>query len=154
MTKNGRTSQTDVIFVVMDALVNVFVGEVLIRYCHENGDCQAIRNAHAFDPSCSDQLMVANQNAHAFRPNSTVANMRSMIMGCQIPWNQETLSFVQSALASTLQGPQPLVLQLWWLLQPSRLLSVTLEGWGPSISGGFLAVTLHRDADQSQKGDQ
>ena len=36
----------------------------------------AIRNAHAFDPSCSNQLMVSNQNAHAFRPNSTVAKKR------------------------------------------------------------------------------
>ena len=36
----------------------------------------AIRNAHAFDPSCSHQLMVANQNAHAFRPNFTVATMK------------------------------------------------------------------------------
>ena len=32
----------------------------------------AIRNAHAFDPSSSNQLMVANQNAHAFRLNSIV----------------------------------------------------------------------------------
>ena len=33
----------------------------------------ASRNAHAFDPSCSNQLMVADQNAHACRPNSIVA---------------------------------------------------------------------------------
>ena len=36
-------SQADVIFVVMDALVNVLVGEVLILHCHENGDCQEPR---------------------------------------------------------------------------------------------------------------
>ena len=36
----------------------------------------AIRNAHAFDLSCSKQLIVANQNAHAFRPNSIVAKKR------------------------------------------------------------------------------
>ena len=36
----------------------------------------AIRKAHAFDPSCSNQLMVANRNAHAFRPNSIVAKKR------------------------------------------------------------------------------
>ena len=36
----------------------------------------AIRNADAFYPSCSNQLMVANQNAHAFRPNSIVAKKR------------------------------------------------------------------------------
>ena len=35
----------------------------------------SIRNACAFDLSCSNQLMVANQNAHAFRPNSVVAKM-------------------------------------------------------------------------------
>ena len=36
----------------------------------------AIRKAHAFDLSCSKQLMVANQNAHAFGPSSTVARMK------------------------------------------------------------------------------
>ena len=36
----------------------------------------AIRNAHAFDLSCSNQLMVANQNAPAFRPNSIAAKKR------------------------------------------------------------------------------
>ena len=36
----------------------------------------AIRNTHAFDLSCSKQLMVANQDAHAFRPNSIVAKKR------------------------------------------------------------------------------
>ena len=47
----------------------------------------AIRNAHAFDPSYSNQLMVANQNAHAFRPNSIVAKkrMRKSLVGA-ITW--------------------------------------------------------------------
>ena len=36
----------------------------------------AIPNAHTFDPSCSNLLMVAHQNAHAFRPNSIVAKKR------------------------------------------------------------------------------
>ena len=36
----------------------------------------SIRNAYAFDLSCSNQLMVANQNAHAFRRNSIVAKMK------------------------------------------------------------------------------
>ena len=35
----------------------------------------AIRHADAF-VSCSNQLMVANQNAHAFRPNSMIAKKR------------------------------------------------------------------------------
>ena len=34
------------------------------------------RNAHEFDPSCSNQLMITNQNAHAFRLNSIVAKKR------------------------------------------------------------------------------
>ena len=33
-------------------------------------------NALAFGLSCSNQLMVANQNAHAFGPSSTVARMK------------------------------------------------------------------------------
>ena len=40
--KDGRPSQTDVIFVVTDALVNVLIGEVLSLHCHENGDCHAV----------------------------------------------------------------------------------------------------------------
>ena len=36
----------------------------------------AIRSAHTFDLSCSSQLVVANQNAHASRPNSIVAENR------------------------------------------------------------------------------
>ena len=39
MTKKCSTSQPDVILVVMNALVNVLVDEVLIIHCHENGDC-------------------------------------------------------------------------------------------------------------------
>ena len=36
----------------------------------------SIRNAYVFDLSFPNQLMVANQNAHAFRPNSIVAKMK------------------------------------------------------------------------------
>ena len=36
----------------------------------------AIRIVHAFDLSCSNQLMVANQNAHAFRPISIVTKKK------------------------------------------------------------------------------
>ena len=46
----------------------------------EKGDCQepmiAIQNAHASGPSCSNQLMNANQIAHAFGPSSTVVRMK------------------------------------------------------------------------------
>ena len=45
--KDGRPSQTDVIFVVMDAFENVFVGEVLILHYHENGDCQEPDDRHS-----------------------------------------------------------------------------------------------------------
>ena len=68
MTKSWL--QTNVIFVVTDALGNVLEDEVLILHCHVNGDCG---DAHTSDPSCPNQLMVANQNAHAFRPNSMIA---------------------------------------------------------------------------------
>ena len=69
----------------MDVLENVFVDKVHILYCHENGDCQepdkslmiAIRNVHVLDLSCSNQLMISNQNTHAFRPNFIVAPFKA-----------------------------------------------------------------------------
>ena len=61
----------DVIFVVMDALVSVLVGEVPAR-----NPVIAIRNVHTLDLSSSDQLMFSNQNTHTFRPNSIVAKMK------------------------------------------------------------------------------
>ena len=73
--RDGRPSQTDVIFVVMDALGNVFVGEVLILHGHENGHLIAVRIFHALNLSRSNQTMFSNQNAHAFRSNSSVAKM-------------------------------------------------------------------------------
>ena len=36
----------------------------------------AIRIVHALDLSCSNQLTISNQNAHAFRPNSIVVKMK------------------------------------------------------------------------------
>ena len=36
----------------------------------------AIQNVHAFGPSCSNRLMVVNQNARAFRMNSTVVKKK------------------------------------------------------------------------------
>ena len=47
MTKDGCLSQTDVIFVVMDALESV---EVLVLH---------------YELSCSNRVIVANQNTHA-----------------------------------------------------------------------------------------
>ena len=40
--KDGRPSQRYVIFVVVDALVNVFADDAVILYCHEIGDCHAV----------------------------------------------------------------------------------------------------------------
>ena len=51
----------------MDAFGNVLEDEVLFTAI-----TIANRNTHAF-LSCSSKLMVANQSAHAFRPNSTIA---------------------------------------------------------------------------------
>ena len=45
--KDGRLSQTDVVFVVMGVLVNVLMNEVLILHCHENGDCQEPDDRHS-----------------------------------------------------------------------------------------------------------
>ena len=44
MTKNTSRSQSDVIFVVVNALVCVLVNEVLAPHCHLNGDCQVFRS--------------------------------------------------------------------------------------------------------------
>ena len=44
--KDASTSQSDVFFVVMDALVHVLVNEILIPHCHLNGDCQEPDDRH------------------------------------------------------------------------------------------------------------
>ena len=75
--------------VVMDALENVLVGEVLALHCHENGDCQGPDDRHSERSRVWSELfnqMVANQNAYAFGPSSTVARMKmktkSKSFGC------------------------------------------------------------------------
>ena len=91
--KYGRPSQTDVIFVVMDALVNVLVGEVLILHCHENGDCHAValRASSELSQSADCQLVRSrvwsellqsagdyqSERSRVVRPNSicTLANL-------------------------------------------------------------------------------
>ena len=61
----------------MEALVNVLEDEVLILHAMRTATARipmiAIQNAHEFDPSWSNQKMVAHQNAHACRPNSILA---------------------------------------------------------------------------------
>ena len=68
--KVGCPSQTDVIFLVMDVLENVFVGEVLILHCHENGVCQDPDDRHSVRSRVGSELHL---NTHAFRPNFIVA---------------------------------------------------------------------------------
>ena len=58
--KGDRPSQTDVIFVVMDALENVFVGEVLILHGHENGDCQEPDDRHSDRSRVGSELLQAD----------------------------------------------------------------------------------------------
>ena len=75
-----RPSHTDVIFVVMDALVNVLVDELFTFYCHETGDCNAVATRASSElsqsaecqsvrshigVSYSNRLVIANRNAHA-----------------------------------------------------------------------------------------
>ena len=98
-------STLDVICLVMDALVNVLVHEVLtamrtvtpknpmiaIQNAHASGLGCSIRlivanqNAHASGLGCSIRLMVANQNAHAFGPSCSnqlkVANQNAHAFG-------------------------------------------------------------------------
>ena len=55
--KDGLLSQTDVKFVAMDALENVFVGEVLTLHCHENGDCQELDDRHSERSCVASELL-------------------------------------------------------------------------------------------------
>ena len=52
-------------FVVMDPLENVFVGEVLILHCHENGDCQESYDRHSERSRVGSELL---QSADDFQP--------------------------------------------------------------------------------------
>ena len=54
--KNGRPLKTDVIFVVMNDLVNVLKDDVLILHCHENGDCQEPDDRHSERSHVSSEL--------------------------------------------------------------------------------------------------
>ena len=60
----------------MDTLFHVLADEVLILHCHENRDCQEPDDRHSERSRVGSELMIANQNAHAFRPNSIVAKKR------------------------------------------------------------------------------
>ena len=92
--KDGRLSQKDVIFVVMDALVKVLVGEVLLLHCHENGDCHAValraselsRYARTVGLSYSNRLVIATQNAHASRLSSILARKKMWMKQSQSSW--------------------------------------------------------------------
>ena len=64
----------------MDALNNVFVGEVLILHCHQNSDSQEPDDRHSDRSRYGSELLrsadISNQHAHAFRPNFIVAPLR------------------------------------------------------------------------------
>ena len=89
--KDGCPLQTDVIFVVIDVLENVFIGEVPIIHCHENGDCQEPEwsplGTFTRNLSCNKQLMFSNQNTQAFRPNSITAP-------CKAQWRLHRADFL------------------------------------------------------------
>ena len=86
--KDGLLSQTDVKFAAMDALENVFVGEVLyslfiaMRMVIARNLMIALRNVHVLHLSCSNQLI-----SHAFRPNVIVALFKSQ-------WRLRTADFL------------------------------------------------------------
>ena len=56
-------------------LVHVFRGEVLILHCHENDGCQELDDWHSDRSRFESELRQSNQNAYAFRSNSSVAKM-------------------------------------------------------------------------------
>ena len=70
MTKRCTPSQTDVIFVVMNALVHVLEHEVLLLLTAIE-KATARYHVHSFDLDCSDRLVVANQNYHAYVSSSS-----------------------------------------------------------------------------------
>ena len=61
-------------------------------HCHENGDCQELDDRHSersrvvLDLSYSNQLMISNQNTHAFRANFIVAPFK-------VQWRLHWLNF-------------------------------------------------------------
>ena len=57
--RNDEKRHTDVIFAVMDALVNVLVDEVLILHCHENDDCQEPDDRHSERSRVGSELLQA-----------------------------------------------------------------------------------------------
>ena len=76
--KEDSPSQPDVVFVAMNALVDVLIEEVLTatRMVTAMNPTIAIQNTHAFHLRHSNRLVIANQNAHAYGPGSTLARMK------------------------------------------------------------------------------
>ena len=81
----------------------------------------AIRYAHTFDPSCSNQLMVANQDAHAFR---VIGWCQDDV--CQSPLLRSSsflliFRFLASSILSFLAFHFSDVLERWFLNGSSRM---------------------------------
>ena len=63
----------------MDALQNVFVGEVLNLQCHESGNCQEPDDRYSDRSRGGSELLQSagsNQNAHVFRSRFFAANLK------------------------------------------------------------------------------
>ena len=74
MTNRCSPSQPDVIFVVMNALKKVHEDDLTaMRMVTVMNPTIAIQKAHAFDLSCPNRIVIANQNARAFGPSSILA---------------------------------------------------------------------------------
>ena len=110
MTKNNSQSQSDVIFLVMNALVNVLVNEVLVPHCHLNRDCQESR------ARVSSGLFQSADDCHKERSRVSSELIQS-VGGCQSERSRVWSEPVQSA-----DGCQ---------LERSRVWSETLGGHTP-----------------------
>ena len=76
--KDGSPSQTDVIFVVIDALVNVLEDEVLTFHCHENGDCPKPDGRHPAGSRVWSELLQSADGCESER-----SRVRSELHCCQ-----------------------------------------------------------------------
>ena len=70
----------------MDALENVFVGEVLILHCHKNGDCQEPDDRHSERSRVGSELL---QSADVFPTRTLTRFVRTQLLpkgGCPGHW--------------------------------------------------------------------
>ena len=89
MKKTSR-SQSDILFVVMNALVHVLVNEVFVPHCHLNGDCQESRSRVSFG------LFQPADDCHSERSRVSSELIQS-VGGCQSERSRVWSELVQSA---------------------------------------------------------